>query len=57
MTPAAWGFCTALEQGAELEVVHKWGRWLHNPCRLGDPQRFRAGGRISTDPQVGEVAT
>ena len=24
----------------------KWARWLHNPCRVGGPHRFRAGGRI-----------
>ena len=32
-------------------------RWLHNPCRLGDPHRLRAGGRIRKGPQVGKVAT
>ena len=37
---AAWGVPTASEQGAESEVAHKWARWLHNPCRLGDPHRF-----------------
>ena len=45
------------EQGAESEVAHKWARWLHNPCRLGGPHRFRAGGRIRSGPQVGKVAT
>ena len=30
--------------GAESEVAHKWARWLYNPCRLGGPHRFRAGG-------------
>ena len=25
-------------------MAHKWARWLHNPCRLGGPQRFRAEG-------------
>ena len=24
-------------------MAHKWARWLHNPCRLGGPHRFRAG--------------
>ena len=24
-------------------MAHKWARWLHNSCRLGDPHRFRAG--------------
>ena len=34
---------TASERGAESKVAHKWARWLHNPCRLGAPHRFRAG--------------
>ena len=45
------------EQGAESEVANKWARWLRNPCRLGDPLRFRAGGRIGSGPLVGKVAT
>ena len=45
------------ERGAESEVAHLWARWLHNPCRLGGPLRFRAGGRITSGPQVGKVAT
>ena len=28
------------------EVAHKWAGWLHNPCHLGGPQRFRAGDKI-----------
>ena len=57
MTPAALGILTASERGAESEVGHKWARWLHKPCRLGNPHRFRAGGRIRGGPQVGKVAT
>ena len=57
ITLAAWGVSTASEQGAESEVAHNWARWLHNPCRLGGPHRFRAGGRIRSVPQVGKVAT
>ena len=57
ITPAASGVPTALERGAESEVAHKWARWLHNPCRLGGPHRFTAGGRIRSGPQVGKVAT
>ena len=34
-----------------------WARWLRNPCRLGDPHRFRAGGKIRSGPLVGKVAT
>ena len=48
---------TTSERGAASEVAHKWARWLHNPCRLGGPQRFRAGGSIRGGPQVGKVAT
>ena len=46
MTPAAWGIPTASQRGAESEVAHKWARWLHTPCRLRGPHRFRAGGGI-----------
>ena len=44
-------------RGAESEVAHKWARWLHNPCRLGGPQDFRAGGRKRSGPKFGKVAT
>ena len=57
MTPAAWTVPTVSERGAESEVVNKWARWLHNPCRLGGPHHFRAGGRITGGPQVGKVVT
>ena len=57
MTLAAWGVPTASERGAQSEVAQKWARWLHNPCPLGGPHRFRAGGRIRISPQVGKVAT
>ena len=52
ITPAAWGVPTASEWRVESEVARKWARWLHNPCRLGGPHRFRAGGRIRSGPQV-----
>ena len=57
LTPAVSGIPTASERGAESEVAHKWAKWLPHPCRIGDPHRFRAGGRIRTGPQVGEMAT
>ena len=57
ITPAAWGVPTTSERGAESEVAHKWARWLHNPCRLGGPHRFRVRGGIRSGPQVGKVAT
>ena len=40
--------------GAKSEVAHKWARWLHHPCRLGDPHRLRAGGRNHKWPTSGQ---
>ena len=57
ITPAAWGIPSALERAAKSEVTHLWARWLHNPCRLGDPDHFRAGGKNRSGPLVGKVAT
>ena len=51
------GIPSASERGAQSEMAHLWARWLLNPCRLGDPLRFRAGGRIRSGPLVGKVAT
>ena len=55
----AWGIPSASQRGteSESEVAHKWARWLNNPCRLGGPHRFRAGGRITGGPQADKVAT
>ena len=50
ITPAASGIPTASKRGAKSEVAHKWARWLHQPCRLGDPRRFKAGGQIRSGP-------
>ena len=38
-------------------MAHLWARWLHHPCRLGDPLRYKAGGKIRSGPLVGKVAT
>ena len=57
ISPAAFGSPTASERGAKSEVAHKWASWLHHPCRLGYPHRFKAGGKIRSGPQVGKVAT
>ena len=57
LTPAVWGVPTAAERGAKSEVAHKWANWLPHPCRIGEPHRCRAGGRIRSGPQVGKVAT
>ena len=35
-------------------MAHKWARWLHNPCRLGGPHRFRAGGQNQKWPTSGQ---
>ena len=50
ITPAASGIPTASKRGAKSEVAHKWARWLHHPCRLGDPHRFKAGNKIRSGP-------
>ena len=57
VTPAASGIPSASERGAKSEVAHLWARWLRNPCRLGDPHRFRAAGKIRSGTLVGKVAT
>ena len=57
LTPAVLGIPTASERGAKSEVAHKWAKWLPHPCRIGDPHRFRTGGKIRSGPQVGKLAT
>ena len=57
LTPAVSGSPTASERGAKSEVAHKWAKWLPHPCRIGDPHRCRAGGKIRRGPQVGKLAT
>ena len=57
LTPAVSGIPTAAERGTKSEVAHKWAKWLPHPCRLRDPHRCRAGGKIRSGPQVGKVAT
>ena len=57
LTPAVSGSPTASERGAKSEVAHKWANWLPNPCRIGEPHRCRAGGKIRSGPQVGKLAT
>ena len=57
LTHTTSGIPSASERGAESEVAHVWARWLLNPCHLGDPLRFKAGGRIRSGPLVGKLAT
>ena len=40
--------------GVESEVAHKWAMWLHHPCCLGDPHRFKAGGQNQKWPTSGQ---
>ena len=40
--------------GTKSEVAHLWARWLRNPCRVGDPHRFRAGGQNQKWPTCGQ---
>ena len=57
VTPAVSGIATAAERGGKSEVAHLWAKWLRQPCRLGDPHRCRAGGKITSGPLMGKVAT
>ena len=57
LTPAVSGIPTASERWAKSERAHTWAKWLPHPCRIGEPHRFRAGGKIRIGPQVGKVAT
>ena len=58
VTLAVSGIPTALERGGGgSEVAHLWAKWLRHPCCLGDPHRFRAGGKIRSGPIIGKVAT
>ena len=57
LTPAVSGIPTTAERGAKSEVGHKWAKWLPHPCRIGDPHRMRAGGKIRSGPQMGKLAT
>ena len=57
VTPAVSRIPTASERGGKSEVAHLWAKWLRHPCRLGDPHRFRSGGKIRSGPVVGKVAT
>ena len=56
-TPGAWGVPNASERGRNQKWPNKWARWLHNPWRLGDSQRFKVGENIRSRQQVGRLAT
>ena len=47
-TPAVSGVPNTSERGTKTKVAHNLASWLQHPCRLGGPQRFRAGDKISS---------
>ena len=51
------GSPTAAERGAKSEMAHKRAKWVPPPCRISDPHRCRAGGKIRSGPQLSKVAT
>ena len=57
VTPCVSAIPTASERGLKSEVARFWAKWLHHPCRLGEPHRSKAGGKIRRGPQVGKMAT
>ena len=57
IAPAISRIPTASERGAKSDVAHLWAKWLRHPCHLGDPHRFRAGGKIRSGSIIGKVAT
>ena len=36
-------------------MAHGWAGWLHNPCRLKGPNRFRAVERLRNGAQMGHM--
>ena len=58
ITPAVSGVPNASRTRTKSEVAHKWAHWLHDPCRLGGPQRFKEGYQIRSGPQrrIGYIA-
>ena len=54
---AVLGVPNTPERGGKSAVAHEWADCLHHPCRLGGPQRFRAGDKMSHRPQTGALTT
>ena len=57
LIPPVSGSPTAAERRGKSEVAHKCAKWLPHPCRIGEPHRGTAGGKIRSGPQVCKVAT
>ena len=53
ITPVLSEGPNASKRGTKSVVAHKWAWWLHHPCRLGAPQRFRAGDQNQKWPTIG----
>ena len=43
-------------RGSKTEEAPQWADWLHTSCRLGGPQRFKAGETIRSGPPVSALA-
>ena len=54
VTIAVLGIPSASARGKKSEVAHMWATWLRQPCRLGDPHRFRPGGLNQKWPTSGQ---
>ena len=51
-----WGPLTVPRGGQHLEKPNQWADWLHHPCHLSSPERFKGANKIRSGPQVGELA-
>ena len=56
ITLAVWGVPNTLERGTKSNVPRKRANGLHHSCRMGGPQHFRAGNKITSAPHVGGLA-
>ena len=54
ITPAVSGGSQCFGAGTKSEVARTWADWLHKPRHLRGPQRFKAGDKIRSGPQVGK---
>ena len=41
----------------KIKSGHQSAVWLHEPCHLDGPQRFKTGDKIGSGPQMGRLAT
>ena len=57
ITHASFGVPNASKRETKSKVPHKRAQGLHQPCHLGAPQRFGAGNKNSSAPQMGRLAT